>query len=248
MNTTNHTNSNPFVSLLRKTSVKSGCCKSATLACMMSLLLGSCMTKQTAYSVVTAPMTEDLEKKVLSENRLSGAALGALGGAVAGAGAGALIAVASGQDPRKGAIAGGIAGLVGGGIVGANEGDKKGKQIVATSLGRDNLRKLTQAAREQNARTARFNSELRRQIDTASKEPDPKLRKQALDSLAAQGKSEYKQVEKRLNMRNEALNNPQWNNNEKSEYKAATKSLESESRLLLASVERASKLSQATVF
>ena len=216
-----------------------------------SLLLNSCVTQSTAYDVQTKPMTQDLEKKVLMETKVSGAAIGATVGAVAGAVVlGGLVAALGGDGDAitKAAVAGGVIGAVAGGAEGAKKGEQKGKAVVGKGLSRDQLRQLASAAREQNERLASFNADLKRQIGKAGKEPDPKLKKAAYASLRNQGKRHLDEANERLAMRQKALESKNWPDSQKGDYRAQMTQLSRERDSLVRTINQAAALEQAVVY
>ena len=155
--------------------------------------LASCTTAHTARMVNAMPMDFDLEKRVMWETKLSGAATGAVGGAVIGLLVGVTVSAATGgmlNHTQQGGLIGGTAaaGAVAGGIFGYQKGKEKGEKIVASAKEKDLYKRLVQGAKEYNSKIASYNSGLRKQLADAKKTKDKKkltaLKKEANNKLA----------------------------------------------------------------
>ncbi len=222
-----------------------------TILCVTSLLLNSCTTQSTAYDVQTQPMTVDLEKQVLKETGLSGMAIGAITGAAAGAlFAGVLTKVSGGSadQVKTAVIAGGAAGLLAGGYKGWQKGQQKGQEMVTASMGRDKMDQLLTGARAQNQQLENYNSGLRKRIADVKKLSDPKEKKLAYEALKRQSNKKLIETNDRIAMRNKALDNKEWDANQKEKYRAEEKDLVCKRDNLVASMDQMSKLEQAVVY
>jgi hypothetical protein len=224
------------------------------IACIASIFLNSCTTQSTAYQVTQQPMTVDLEKKVLRETSLSGAAIGAVAGAAGGAIlAGGITAIAGGSSEQiaANATAGAIGGGIGGGYTGYKKGQQKGQQMVAASMTRDQARELVKGARAHNQQLISYNNGLRSKINSVNKFSDPKQKKLAYKSLAKQTNAQIKDTDKLLATRKKALQSDKWakgTDAEKSQYRALTKDLETQRSALASYSAQLSKLEQSVVY
>jgi len=210
-----------------------------TILCVTSLLLNSCATEDAIDLVKTQPMTVDLEKRVLRETGLSGMAIGAVTGAVTlGILAGVVTKLSGGSTDqvKTAVIAGGAAGLLAGGYKGWQKGQQKGQELVTASMGRDNQC------------LANYNSGLRDQIAKAKKNSDPKAQKLAYANLRKQSNKQLKETNDRIEMRNKALENKEWDSNQKGEYCAVRDDLVNKKENLVASINQISKLEQSVVY
>lgn len=222
--------------------------------CAGGLMLNSCTTQSTAYQVQTQPMSVDLEKKILRETGLSGMAIGAaVGGVATGAALALLTKAAGGNDEqvKRAAIAGFAAGAVGGGINGFQEGQKKGQQMVAATMTRDQARQLVKGARAHNQQLASYNSGLRKKIASVKQFSDPKEKKLAYIALKKQTDKMVKDADKKIETRNTALNSDKWakgTGSEKSQYRGLTNEMVSERNTLASYSAQLSKLEQSVVY
>lgn len=224
------------------------------ILCATSLLANSCTTQSTAYQVQTQPMSQDLEKKVLQETGLSGALLGAAAGAVAGAVVvGGLTALAGGNADqiRRNALIGAGVGAAGGGVKGYQEGQKKGQQMVAATMTRDQARQLVKGARAHNQQLASYNSGLRKKIASVKQFSDPKEKKLAYSTLKKQTDKMVADADKKIEIRNSALKSDKWakdTGSEKSQYRGLTNDMVSERNALASYSTQLSKLEQSVVY
>jgi len=158
----------------------------------VSQSLVSCVTPGTGKLVKTQVMDDGLEKKVLRQTGLTGAAAGFITGAAVGI---LLAAVQiSLEEQRLGRkltdsersvyVAEATAIALAGGVFGWHKGQQKGAKVVATAKDRDNLKQLVQGAKNHNAYLANYNSNLRREIASAAAAKDKK-RLQALGKEAS---------------------------------------------------------------
>lgn len=222
-----------------------------TILCVTSLLLNSCTTQSTAYDVQTQPMTVDLEKQVLKETGLSGMAIGAATGAVAGAVLGGVLMKLTGgsnAEVKTAVIAGGAAGLLAGGYKGWQKGQQKGEEIVTASMGRDKMDQLLTGARAQNQQLENYNCGLRKRIADVIKLSDPKEKKLAYEALKRQSNKKLDETNERIAMRDKALDNKEWDSNQKGKYRTEEKDLVCKRDNLVASINQMSKLEQAVVY
>lgn len=224
------------------------------ILCAGSLLTNSCTTQSTAYKVQTQPMSVDLEKKVLQETGVSGMAVGAVVGGVATGAALALLTKAAGgneEQVKRAAIAGFAVGAVGGGIKGYQEGQKKGQQMVASSMTRDQAKQLVKGARAHNQQLASYNSGLRKKIASVKQFSDPKEKKLAYTTLAKQTDKMIKDADRKIETRNKALKSDKWAKNtgsEKSQYRGLTNDMVKERNSLAYYSTQVSKLEQSVVY
>lgn len=225
-----------------------------SILCAVSLLANSCTTQSTAYQVQTQPMNQDLEKKVLQETGLSGMAVGAVVGGVATGAALALLTKAAGgneEQVKRAAIAGFAAGAVGGGMKGYQEGQKKGQQMVGSAMSRDQAKQLVKGAKAHNQQLASYNSGLRKKIASVKQFSDPKEKKLAYNTLAKQTDKMIKDADKKIEIRNKALESDKWAKNsgsEKSQYRGLTNDMVKERNSLTSYSAQVSKLEQSVVY
>lgn len=223
-------------------------------ACAASMLLNSCTTQSTAYQVQTQPMNQDLEKKVLRETGISGAAIGAAAGAATGAIlAGAITAIAGGSSDQitKNALIGAGVGAAGGAVKGYQEGQDKGQQMVAASMTRDQARQLVQGAKAHNRQLANYNNGLRSKINSVKQFSDQKEKKLAYRALARQTNGQIKDADMLIETRKKALQSDKWakdTSNEKEQYRALTKELETQRSALASYSTQLSQLEQSVVY
>ena len=202
---------------------------------MVLFLIAGCTTVQTQKLVLSEPMNSDLEGRVMRETGISGAVVGGLAG---GAGAGGLAfvtAVATGSSAENAGIAAAIAGGSGalvGGVVGAQEGRKKGEKIVAQALSRDQIQNYIQGAKAYNQRIAQDNESIKSQINQIAQNSDVKSRKPQYYKLKVVTEGEMKTVDNRINERQKALSQLDWDSADKGQYAAELNSLKIERKKL----------------
>ena len=224
------------------------------MLCAGSLMINSCTTQSTAYQVQTQPMTVDLEKKVLNQTVFSGTAIGAVTGAAIGGILSAARSKAAGGSPDdvKRAFKTGVAsGATIGGVMGYREGQKKGQQLVAGAMTRDQARQLVIGARSHNQQLASYNSGLRNKIVSVKQFSDPKQKKLAYRTLAKQTDTMIRDADKKLDIRDKALQSDKWARNtggEKSQYRALTKNMQKERDALASYSAQVSMLEQSVVY
>jgi outer membrane lipoprotein SlyB len=183
-----------------------------------ALLLPSCVTKQTGLEVLSQPMTQDLEIKVLRQTKFTGAAIGVGVGALTGAlvaGIDANLRGLNEEQTRRNIASGAVAGGAAGGYIGYRQGEKKGNEVVAKSLQRDQLRQLNKSAQAYNDNASQFNSALRRKMNQTKSISDPKEKKAMYKALLGQGDKKARDVNSRIAQRQNAIQNRNWNDNQK---------------------------------
>jgi len=183
-----------------------------------SLLLPSCVTKQTGLEVLSQPMTQDLEEEVLRQTKFTGAAIGIGVGALTGAlvaGIDANLRGLNEEQARDNVVGGAIAGGAAGGYFGYRQGEKKGNEIVAKSLHRDQLRQLNKSAQAYNDNASQFNSALRKKMNQTKSISDPKEKKAMYKSLLGQSDKKARDMDSRIAQRKSAIYNRNWNDSQK---------------------------------
>ena len=221
------------------------------ILCATVLCLNSCTTQKTAYAVQTQPMSADLEKKVLRETGLSGAVIGGVVGGITGAlvmGIDARMRGLSPEETQKRIAIGATAGAVGGGVIGYNQGRQKGGEMVAKSIGRDRLNQLLAGAQAQNQHLASFNAGLKDQIAKAGRISDPKEKRAAYSSLRKQSNRELSEANSRIELRNKALQNPRFSNQERNAYQSKRNDLVNKRNSLEESINQIAKSEQAIAY
>ena len=183
-----------------------------------ALLLPSCVTTQTGLEVLSQPMTQDLEVKVLSQTKFTGAAIGAGVGALTGAlvaGIDANLRGLNEEQTGRNIVGGAVAGGAAGGYIGYRQGEKKGNEIVAKSLQRDQLRQLNKSAQAYNDNASQFNSALRRKMNQTKSISDPKEKRAMYKALMGQGDQKSRDMNSRIAQREIAKKNRNWDENQK---------------------------------
>lgn len=171
----------------------------------LSYSLVSCVTPGTGKLVKTQVMDDGLERKVLRQTGLTGAAAGFLVGAAAGILLAAVqISLAEQSLGRKLTdqersiyVAEATALAFAGGVFGWHKGQQKGAKVVATAKDRDNLKQLVQGAKNHNAYMANYNDNLRREIASATASKDKKRLHDLGKEASAMLKSEDKTIANR---------------------------------------------------
>jgi len=192
------------------------------VACITVVCMIGCTTLQTQKLVVSEPMTQDTEARVLRETGISGAIIGGLGAGLATFGATFLIATLAGADPAQAAIiAGGAGGVaaIGGSAYGYNAGKKQGQKIVASAMRRDQLETLLAGAKAYNARLAKVNARLSKEMKKIHNQPYGPEKKRAYSQIAKVSVREISEASKRIEQRRKALQNPAWVDTQKTQYR-----------------------------
>jgi hypothetical protein len=224
------------------------------LLCTGSLMMNSCTTQSTAYQVQTQPMTVDLEKKVLKQTIFSGTVIGAAAGAATGGFLSAVAAKAAGgsdEDVKRALATGMIVGGTAGGAMGYREGQKKGQQMIAGAMTRDQARQLISGAQLHNQQLASYNSGLKSKIASVQQFSDPKQKKIAYKTLVKQTGTVIRNADEKLESRNKALQSDKWagdTGTEKGQYQQLTNSMRMERDALATYSSELSKLEQSMVY
>lgn len=185
-------------------------CISAIITCIALLNFTACTTTGTKERVLAEPMSADLEAQVLKETGVSGAAIGAIGGALVGGLATMAAARAAGASAEEALILGAIGAVAGGtagGMGGYQEGKKRGQQVVAEAMTRDQVAKYLQGAKAYNERLAQSNALLKSEVNNARQIQKPAVRKARLAKIDKAARTELKDVDKRLAQREKAADN-----------------------------------------
>ena len=232
--------------------------KCSLIAVVISCLpMSSCVTQGTGNLVKHGHMTSDLEKKVLMETGVSGAA----GGAIVGAGIGAFAGVAAEvidsvigrrnfdrENAKGNATVGAVAGGVTGGVIGYQQGRKQGEQLVSAAMSRDNVNNLLKGARAYNNGLKSYNSELRTRIATAKKDPDVAKRMATYVSLEREAKSQLNNANDRIAERSKAAGNVIWDGGQRREYKSTIEPLTAQRDSLKKQVDMLARLRTEGVY
>jgi hypothetical protein len=201
-------------------------------------------------------MNEDLEKKVLQETGVSGAALGALSGAAIGAAAGVATEGAESllggrkfdaERAKEKALVGGIAGGVTGGYIGYQKGRREGEKLVSAAMSRDNVNNLLKGAQAYNDGLKKYNAGLRSKIAAAKKEPDASRRK-SLKSLEREAKGQLVNADNRIAMRSKGAGNLKWDLKQRQAYNRTVESLTTQRNSLQKQVDTLAKLRTEGVY
>ena len=115
-------------------------------------------------------------------------------------------------------------------------------------MGRDKMDQLLTGAMAQNQQLENYNSGLRKRIADVKKFSDPKEKKLAYQALNRQSTKKLNETNDRIAMRDKALDNKEWDANQKEKYRAEEKDLVCKRDNLVASKEQMSKLEQAVVY
>ncbi len=232
--------------------------KGAIIAVGISCLpMSSCVTPSTGNLVKQGHMTSDLEKKVLMETGVSGAAIGVISGAATGAAAGVLAegigSVIQGrqfnsENAKRNATVGAVAGGVTGGVIGYQQGVKQGEQLVSAAMSRDNVNNLLKGARAYNSGLRSYNAGLRTRITAAKKEPDATKRKPTYVSLEREAKSQLNNANDRIAERNKAIGNVKWDGDQRQEYKSTIEPLTAQRDSLKKQVDTLARLRTEGVY
>ena len=107
-----------------------------------------------------------------------------------------------------GAVAGGTAG----GMAGYQVGKKQGEKVVAQAMTRDQVAKYLQGAKAYNDHLAQVNTTLKTQLNSARQIEKPNIRKTRLAQIDKAARTELKDVDKRLALREKAVDNLNWGN------------------------------------
>jgi hypothetical protein len=180
------------------------------------LNLTACTTTGTKERVLAEPMSADLEAQVLKETGMSGAAIGAAAGAIVGGLAGLGAAAAAGASAEEAlilGIAGAVVGGTAGGVGGYQEGKKRGQQVVAEAMTRDQVAKYLEGAKAYNQRLAQSNALLKSELNNARQIQKPSVRKARLAQIDKAARTELKDVDKRLAQREKAVGNLNFGSN-----------------------------------
>ena len=187
----------------------------AIITLVALLNLSACTTTGTKQLVLAEPMSADLEAKVLKETGISGAAIGAVGGALVGGLATMGAARAAGASAEEALILGAIGAVAGGtagGMAGYQVGKKQGEKVVAQAMTRDQVAKYLQGAKAYNDHLAQVNTTLKTQLNSARQIEKPNIRKTRLAQIDKAARTELKDVDKRLALREKAVDNLNWGN------------------------------------
>jgi hypothetical protein len=182
----------------------------------------SCTTTGTQKRILTEPMTEDLEAKVLKETGISGAVVGAIVGGAAVGGLTFLALSASGASVEEALIAGAVAGVVGataGGMGGYQAGKRQGQKVVLQAMDRDQVAMYLEGARQYNLQMAKNNEILSKELKSISQLTNQKERKSRSARASKTAKAELKAADKRVEQREKAIEGLAWEDNDVAVYK-----------------------------
>jgi hypothetical protein len=209
------------------------------------------VSSQTGYLVKDGYMTEDLEKQVLRETGVSGAAIGAL----AGAGIGAFLGIAeegfeaalqgrpiNKKQAEQNAWTDAIAGGVTGGFIGYQQGRRQGEQLVAAAMSRDNVNRLLQGALDYNSGLRQYNTGLSNKIAAAKKEPDATKRKATYRKLQSEANAQLNDANDRVAQRWSAGGNQKWDQDQRSKYRETVRPLVAQRDALKEQVDTLARL------
>ncbi len=216
---------------------------------LAAFFLAGCTTTETQRIVLTEPMSEDLEKRVLKETGLSGALIGGIGGVALGFGTGFLAATIAGADPTTAVLTGAgtaVAGGVAGGVGGYYTGKRQGEKIVATAMDRDNLSQLLKGARDYNARLKSVNTQLQRELRVLQSSEAGKSKTRTSLQISRLAAQEINEANKRIAQREAAINNPAWDNSQKTQYRKELNTLVAERNTLQSIQIAAQKMAAAS--
>jgi hypothetical protein len=203
-----------------------------SLAGVASFVLTSCVTTSSLQSLTPS----QIEARIIKENRVGGAALGALTGAAVG--------YFAGGQSAEGAIIGAIGGAAVGHQIGNKVGNNKVANLQGARLEGERLARLVSEARAYNSYITNYNSKLRSQI--ARIEATTGKQRAALAAVEAQrAKQSLMSVNQTLNQRSTALQQQSFSNS--SGYRSEYNALQKRRDELKSSVEQLEKLSKTTV-
>jgi hypothetical protein len=224
------------------------CLLAVTLSCVP---LSSCVSSQTSKLVKEGYMTEDLEKRVLRETGVSGAAIGALTGASIGAMGGLAnegwSALIEGRPfdkerAKRDATIGAYAGGVTGGYIGYQQGRREGEQLIVAAMSRDNIDQLLRGARAYNAGLRNYNAGLRTKISAARKESDAAKRKASYGKLQREANAQLNDANDRVAQRWNAGGNQKWDQDQRSNYRETVRPLVAQRDALKEQVDTLARL------